>query len=111
MDWYSVLLLIAATAAVAGGILGVLARVDRRWGTGEGGHAQRVALLQRTGWYSGLIAVVLVMTSALTLFLIDHQPGSDTALRPLAFMSEHPAMVVFLALGIFGLAISRGARS
>jgi hypothetical protein len=111
MDLYSLLLLIAATAAVAGGILGVLTRVDRRWGTGEGRHARRMALLQRTGWYSGLTAVVLVMMAALTHFLTEHQPGSSTALRPLAFMAEHPAMVVFLALGIFGLVISRGARS
>ena len=64
----------------------------------------------RSVW-AAVAALALVVVAVLSHVFLGHAPGSASAQGLLAFVAEHPALLVATGIAVLALAVARGKRS
>ncbi len=100
---YSFLLVLACVAAA---IALTAALATWSWAARSGFAAGRARRLMPLAGWSAL--ALLVLATAVHVGW-DHRPGTDRALGALAFLREHPALLVVAGIAILALALRRRA--
>ncbi len=97
MDFYSTTLSLALATAIAALGLTVIAWFKPR----PGGTLNRVALT------AAVVSLFALCICFLYHLFVGHRPGTPQALSPLAFVREHPALLVAGAVTMVAIAAPR----
>ena len=103
LDFYSITLALALAATFGSVVL-----VATSWfARNSGGDPTAI---RRFGRILSVTSLVLLSITGLYHLIIGHRPGSPTALAPMAFCSEHPALFVGAGAASIALILLRLTR-